>query len=419
MHRPPARRWLVMALFLGANIAAVELISRVGLSILERRGVEYRPLVVDRLSAEHRGLLEDFLAGRPSLFQQDAVLGWTLRPGFRSELCTIGLDGRRRDPERPEPIAPAVRVATFGDSFTFGGDVADRSAYPEVLARLDAGLEVENFGVPAYGLDQAFLRYQREGRTTHPQVVVIGFLSENIFRNVSVFRPFYQPASQVPFAKPRYLPGQLDRTLVENPLPRLEDYRRLLARPAETLAQLGRHDYFYRTRLRAGAFDRSAAVRLVKLAWEQLLPGTGIVRRGYYDTDSEAFRVTTDLFKAFYEMALRDGAQPVILIFPERSDLDRWRSTHTKRYTPLLQFLATKGYRVVDAMTALDAAGDEHPVDELIPGHFSPLANQLVAEYLLERLRGFGLIRDAVALADQLRDKLSLQDFDRVSLSTG
>ncbi len=388
----PARRRWVVALFLGLTAVVVELISRAGLVVLERRGIEYRPLVVDRLSAEHRDLLEKLLAGRPSLFQHDAVLGWTLRPGFRSELATIDLDGRRRDPERPEPVAPAVRVATFGDSFTFGGDVADRHAYPEVLARLDAGLDVENFGVPAYGLDQAFLRYQREGRPTHPQVVIIGFMSENIFRNVSVFRPFYRPPSQLPFTKPRYLPGRPYPTLVENPLPRLSDYRLLLARPTETLAQLGRHDYFYQTRLRAGAFDRCAAVRLVKLAREQLGPGTGIVRHGYYDTDGEAFRVTTGLFSAFYEMALRDGAQPVILVFPERGDLDRWRGARTKRYAPLLQFFATKGYRVVDAMTALDTAGDRHPVDDLIPAHLSPLANRLVAEYLHEQLRGFGLV---------------------------
>jgi hypothetical protein len=393
MLRTPARRRLVVAIFLGATLAAVELFSRAGLSILERRGVEYRPLAADRLSAEHRGLLESFLAGRPSLFQHDAVLGWTLRPGFRSELCTIGPDGRRRDPGRPEPVAPAVRVAAFGDSFTFGGDVADRYAYPEVLARLDPGLEIENFGVPAYGLDQAFLRYQREGRRTHPRVVLIGFLSENIFRDVSVFRPFYRPPSQVPFAKPRYLPGQPDPILVENPLPRLEDYRRLLAHPAETLEQLGQHDYFYRTRLRAGALDRSSTVRLVKLAREQLFPDTGILSRGYYNTDGEAFRVTTGLFTAFYEMALRDGAQPVILIFPERGDLERWRATRTRCYTPLLRFLAAKGYRVVDAMTALDAAGNGHSVDDLIPAHLSPLANRLVAEYLLEQLRGFGLVR--------------------------
>lgn len=393
MHPKPARRRLVVALFLGAILAAVELLSRAGLSILERHGVEYRPLVADRLSAEHRGLLEDFLAGRPSLFQHDAVLGWTLRPCFRSDLCTIGPDGRRRDPGRPRPVAEAARVATFGDSFTFGGDVADRYAYPEVLARLDSGLEIENFGVPAYGLDQAFLRYQREGRPAHPRIVIIGFMAENIFRDVNVFRPFYRPPSQVPFAKPRYLPGHPEPILVANPLPRLEDYRRLLARPAETLERLGRHDYFYQTRVRAGAFDRSATVRLVKLAREQLFPNIGIVRRGYYDTGGEAFRVTTGLFTAFYERALRDGAQPVILIFPERGDLERWRGAHTKRYTPLLRFLAAKGYRVVDAMTALDAAGNEHSVDDLIPAHLSPLANRLVAEYLLARLRGFGLVR--------------------------
>ncbi len=398
----PVRRRLVAALFLVATAAAVELGSHAGLVLLERRGIEYRPLVVDRLSAKHRALLKDLLAGRPSLFQHDAVLGWTLRPGFRSKLSNIGLDGRRRDPGRPASIAPGVRVATFGDSFTFGGDVADRDAYPEVLARLNAGLEVENFGVPAYGLDQAFLRYQRESRPTHPEIVVIGFMSENIFRDVSVFRPYYQPLSQVPFAKPRYLPGlpgQPELTLVENPLPRLEDYRRLLAHPAETLAQLGRHDAFYRTRLRAGPFDRSATVRLVKLAGEQLLPGDGIVRRGYYDTDGEAFRVTAGLFTAFYEMALCDGAQAVILIFPERGDLDRWRSTHTKRYAPLLEFLAAKRYRVVDAMNALDAGGNEHPLDDLIPGHFSPLANRLVAEYLLEQLRGFGILPGRTALS--------------------
>ena len=60
---------------------------------------------------------------------------------------------------------------------------------PEALARLDAGLEFENFGVPAYGLDQAFLRYQREGRPTHPQIVVIGFMEENIFRDVTCSGP--------------------------------------------------------------------------------------------------------------------------------------------------------------------------------------------------------------------------------------
>jgi hypothetical protein len=41
-------------------------------------------------------------------------------------------------------------------------------------------------------------------------------------------------------------------------------------------------------------------------------------------------------------------------------------------------------------MTAFDAADTEHPVDALIPAHLSPLADRLVAEYLLH---DFGLVR--------------------------
>ena len=392
MRRPTILRGLTAAILAVATAAGVEFVARSGLRLLEARGAGYRAIDADDLSAAHRSVLADLLAERPSLFQHDAALGWTLRPGFRNQLCTIDAEGRRRDSQRPRPIAPALRVATFGDSFTFGGDVVDRYAYPEVLARLAAGLEVANYGVPAYGLDQAFLRYQREGRAWHPRVVVIGFMSENIFRTVSVFRPFYVPSTLVPLAKPRYLAGEPEPRLLANPLPRLDDYRRLLERPSETLAELGRNDFYYRTRPRAGPLDRSATVRLVKLARERWGPGREIVRNGYYYTAGEAFRVTADLIKAFYEMALRDGAQPVILIFPEGSDLARWRSERTKRYAPLLQFLTAKGYWVVDAMAALETAGSGRPVAELIPAHLSPLGNQLVAEYLLKQLRGFGLV---------------------------
>lgn len=384
-----------MALFVAGVATSVELLARAGLSLLEWRRVEYRPILVDELSVAHRAALADLLAGRPSLFKHDAVLGWSLQPGFRSSLCTIDANGLRRDRERPPPMALAVQVATFGDSFTFGGDVPDRDSYPEALARQDARIAVANYGVPAYGLDQAFLRYQQDGRAGHPQVVVIGFVSENIFRNVSVFRPFYLPTSLLPLAKPRYLPGEHEPQLLANPLPRLDDYRDLLAHPAETLSRLGQHDFFYRTRPRAGPLDSSAAVRLVKLAGEELGPGR---RSSFYAADSEAFRVTTELFTAFYEMALRDGAKPVIVIFPERSDLIRWRSAGTKRYAPLLEFLARKGYHVVDAMAALDAAGRDRPITDLVPGHYTPLANQLVAEQLMRQLRALEI--EAVAVPD-------------------
>ncbi len=392
MPRHPATRLLVRALFVAAVALAIDLLARGGLSVLERRGVRYQPILGDRLSAENRQAIEDFLGGRESPFQLDSVLGWTLRPGFRSPEVAVDAAGRRRAPDRPPPESGAVRLAAFGDSFTFGGDVADRDAYPEAFARLDPGIDVANYGVPAYGLDQAFLRYLKERGAARPQVVIIGFLSENICRHVSVFRPFYNPNTVFPLAKPRYLLDGRDGrglTLLRNPLPNPESYRHLLANPADALAELGRHDAYYRTRPHARPWDRSATVRLVKLAAAQLSPTS---RDGCYGS-GEAFAVTTRLFSLFYETALRDGAQPVILIFPTREEVAGWRGDRRKRYAPLLSFLGGKGYRAVDAMEVFDGAGRNLSLDELVPAHLSPLANTLVAEHLRQRLQGFGLIR--------------------------
>ena len=205
----PAARLLVRAVFVAAVALSVELLARGALSVLELRDVRYEPILGDRLSAPNRQAIENFLSGRESPFQLDRDLGWTLRPGFRAPTValqvTIDAVGRRRAPDRPPPEMDAVRLAAFGDSFTFGGDVADRDAYPEALARLEPRIDVANYGVPAYGLDQAFLRYLKEREAARPQVVVIGYLSENICRNVNVFRPFYNPNTLFPLAKPRYL----------------------------------------------------------------------------------------------------------------------------------------------------------------------------------------------------------------------
>jgi hypothetical protein len=384
---------LVRGLLVAAVALVAELLAGAGLSLLERRGMRYEPILGDRLSAPNRQAIEGLLAGRESPFQLDGVLGWTLRPGFRSPQVAVDALGRRRAADRPPPAPDAVRLAAFGDSFTFGGDVVDRDSYPEALARLDSGIDVANYGVPAYGLDQAFLRYLQERGSATPQVVIIGYLAENICRNVSVFRPFYNQTTVFPLAKPRYRLAADGLELLPSPLATPESYRRLLAEPARALAELGRHDAHYRWRPHASGWDQSAGVRLVKLALAQLAPAN---RDGCYGS-AEAFAVTTRLFRLFYETVLQDGAQPVILVFPTREDVVRWSSGRRSRYASLLQFFDEEGYRFIDGMAVFEGAGRNQSIDELIPGHLSPLANTLVAEHLRERLRGFGLVDRAGA----------------------
>src|SRR5690348_16745610 len=97
----------------------------------------------------------------------DPDLGWAPRPGARSAdgLQRVDAGGIRRDGETALAPPPGVlRVALFGDSFTFGDEVALGETWGAALERGIAarGIEAEvlNFGVNAYGIDQAFLRWQ-------------------------------------------------------------------------------------------------------------------------------------------------------------------------------------------------------------------------------------------------------------------
>lgn len=126
--------------------------------------------------------------------------GWALRPGIRDMTVfgdrvlssnSRGLRGRR---EYAYEKAPGVqRVLVLGDSFTFGEDVSDDETYAHFLEERLAGVEVLNLGVHGYGHDQMLLYLQEEGLKYQPDVVVLGFLYDDMDRNLLGFRDYAKP----------------------------------------------------------------------------------------------------------------------------------------------------------------------------------------------------------------------------------
>jgi hypothetical protein len=136
--------------------------------------------------------------------------------------------------------------------------------------------------------------------------------------------------------------------------------------------------------------DALPVVRLSKIAWQQVMQRKlSVIKSGYYDEGSEAFRVTAGIFDEFVAAARRHGSRPVIVVFPNRWDLQRFRTKGTKEYAPLLEYLRTKGYIYVDVLDGFGIYGRDVPLDDLIPSHYSALGNRLVAKtvgrYLVER----------------------------------
>ncbi|MCW5889069.1 MAG: hypothetical protein KIT14_00815 [bacterium] len=105
----------------------------------------------------------------------------------------------------PREKAPGrIRIGCFGDSFTWGSEVADGNDYPAVLQRLadESGrsdIEVLNFGSPAFGLHQAALLWDRVGRDyALDRVVLLGWARMWTGRD-STFHYWSPPAKKLGF----------------------------------------------------------------------------------------------------------------------------------------------------------------------------------------------------------------------------
>jgi hypothetical protein len=282
-------------------------------------------------------------------------------------------------------------VSAFGESFTFGSDVDDDDTWEAQLGRIDGRFEVMNFGVPAYGVDQAYLRYQRDGIGFDPDIVVIGYMTENLARSVNVYRPFYNDNYPTLYTKPRFLLQQDRLVLASNPLTTVSDYQRFLDDDRTTLLRLGEHDRHYQERYLASRVDLLRSLRLMKMVGSLVrtrLSGA-FTADGRYRAGSEAHRVTVKILEEFRREALANGSLPVVLIYPDLTDMRRYLDGQPRRYQPFLESLRSSGVRHLDLLDAFAAFDARFEIADMTVGrwgHLSPLGNGIVARYLLAYL---------------------------------
>jgi hypothetical protein len=375
--------WLVLVLTI---YVVFEFSSLFGLYLIKKiHRKTYNPTPTHSLSDTHKETLHKLLKNQPTYGKYSPELGWTIKENGMSTLFKSNSQGIRANREyRLSPPKNVVRISTFGDSFTHGDEVENKHTWQEKLNHFDSNLEVLNFGVNGYGLDQTFLRYQKDGIKFNSHIVLIGFLSENILRNINVFRPFYMPNASGVLGKPYFTLENDKLQLHPNPLQDLSQYQKLLDQPDEILPKLGSHDYFFKTRYKNGFFDFLPSVRLLKMTSYELLNRDKILE---YDQNSYPFQLTTKIFGLFHETVEQNNSFPIIVVFPGKRDIISYRKNKIKRYLSLLNYFDTKNYLYIDIYDAFDIYGKNIPVKDLfINYHYSPLGNELVAKHIWQYL---------------------------------
>ncbi len=149
------------------------------------------------------------------------TLGWVLQPNLdefmmAEEVLNTNSHGLRATQEYAYEPGDSPRVVVLGDSFTFGLDVSDDETYVAYLDELLPEWEALNLGVPGYGHDQMLIYLQEEGLNYRPNVVLVGFVHLDLYRNMMHFKNY---------AKPRFvLDNQGQLRLTHTPVPPPQEF---------------------------------------------------------------------------------------------------------------------------------------------------------------------------------------------------
>ena len=395
-HEPLGPKKKPMGFVARAIIAylLLELGAFAGLHILDSSlGVRFAPVSTSELSPAANASLDSFLDGTSPYLQHDPALGWSIRSGGESDLYranSIGIRASRQSSMRAAP--GVVRIATYGGSSTHGDGVVNERTWQAQLESALTRVEVLNFGVPMYGLDQSYLRFMEDGRDFRANVIMIGIAAGDVFQGLNVWRPYHLDKDDFSLTKPRFRLTEGGLVLVPNPLPNLKAARELRDDPASLLPGIARTDSLFGMQYAASAFDVFPSIRLGKMLNRErkLADLSPLDERGHLKPAHEGFEVLRETLRGFVDAAREDRANVMVLLFPDGNPAGE---SNSRPYQPLADWLGAADIEYIDLQDAFDLNRTEASAESLRLGtsdQYSPRANDIIAQAVRKKLTELG-----------------------------
>ena len=419
--RPRSFLFGLAALLLGCGFA-YGLLELVCWAYLKKNPVSGNPLV---LADQHKESIQRMIDEVDGYEVYSPTLGWTIGSNKVSKhgLYRSNADGFRADREYTKAKPPGkIRVLCFGDSYTHGDEVGNQETWEHYAEQSAPDMEFLNFGVPGYGMTQAYLRHQEVSRSFATDYVIIGCMTDDLRRTVNVYYPFRYPNpedSPNAIAKPY---SSLDeKGELEVNLPAIasrEEYAAFREDPMPMLKAMSQEDLLFRPpaptpflMLLADRWESlegrlEPAVNYALEAWHGALDSGGhtSLRKLEASRSGERKRNITQICRLLFVRFARDvektGAVPVIVWFPSPSNLVSHNAGKPRDYQHYLDFFAEKGIAAVDTLDWLEeiaGKGKPLPLDSVLAHvHFSAPTNA----HLGKRIAGFIRALDAKTAAE-------------------
>jgi hypothetical protein len=306
--------------------------------------------------------------------EYDDELGWINLPNVHIEdmysredpLTTNSQRYRNAEDFDVEVAAGETRVVCSGDSFTLGFGVDDDHTWCQQLANLDKRLETVNMGQGGYGLDQAYLWYQRDQSKLNHDIVLFAFIADDFLRMESdTFMGYGKPYLTVQDGKP---------VQVNYPVPR-KSYD-------ASWLMVNMH-----------MWQELETIKFLNRKIGKYLPASdgGLATVDHNHTD----KVAAAIYATLQKLSSVNERLFILVYLPTRGD---YEGTVDTRWRRQVQAEASQqGYLFIDVaeeMLALTRPDFEAMFRK--GGHYTDDGNRFVAEVIYNRLRGIPGLGDAL-----------------------
>ena len=320
--------------------------------------------------------------------QYDPDLGWnsgSISYEFEGKSYKMSQDRVRINPYQ----SSLVRISAYGDSFTFGDEVENNETYPFFLSQLTQS-NVINYGVSAYGTDQALKSLEknlRNGKRT--DVVVLEFIQDSIKRNMNMHLAFkygFEKWTRYKF-KPMLYKDSYGYKWVENPLGKLESAGDIL--DAYEISK--KYDWFYKHPHPEISFPYSlSAVKTILFLLKQKYG----VSPGWEHKESEI--TMKELIKFYSALSKEYKFVPGIVYIPPGFEMkDCLVGGKKLRFNEFLEEI-TKYYKDSN-MIVIDLSKEIKKLDNAVSmeqfyvkpydGHPSAYGNRVIAEIIYKKIK--------------------------------
>jgi hypothetical protein len=269
-------------------------------------------------------------------------------------------------------VSARHRIAILGDSFTFGLEVRYEETWGRQLElALGQGYQVLNFGVDGYGVDQAYLRYERDVLSWKPDIVILGVINDDLRRTMGVYGFLTFPGGEIPFPKPRFIIKGQKLSLLNVPLPRPDS---VFAKHSITELPFIEDDLsFQRLEWEWRFYHYIYSIRFLLSRY----PHWPLPR----PTVTDALKsVNGEIFRSFVRLARERGSTPMLVFFPSDSDTTDSRD----KLSIAIEVLRASAVPYLD-MTA--CVSKISPSERFVTLHYSPATNAAIARCLRDSVR--------------------------------